>query len=93
MTLLTFQASRMETADSTRRTLEERIRNLRTISMILDSMQVKREILKVAPLEVGRGGLRAGGPGVLMMFDLNFLIYLAKQKEVFFRQSCINFHI
>ena len=41
-------------------------------SMILDSMQVKREILKVAPLEVGRGDLHAGGFGVLMMFDLYF---------------------
>ena len=40
--------------------------------MILDSMQVKREIQKAAPLEVGRGGLLAGGPRVLMIFDLYF---------------------
>ena len=40
--------------------------------MILDSMQVKREILKVVPLEVGRGGLHVGEPGVSMMFDLYF---------------------
>ena len=33
--------------------------------MILDSMQVKREILKVVPLDTGR-------PKVPMMFDLYF---------------------
>ena len=67
--------------------------NLRTVSMILDSMQVKREILKVAPLEVGQGGLHIGGPKVLMMFDLYFLIFPAKQKEVFLRQYFINLHV
>ena len=40
--------------------------------MILDSMQVKREILKVVSLEVGQGGLHASKPGVPMMFDLYF---------------------
>ena len=40
--------------------------------MILDSMQVKREILKAVPLEVGQGGLHADRPGVPMMFDLYF---------------------
>ena len=40
--------------------------------MILDSIQVKREIPKVAPLEVGRGDLHIGGLGVPMMFDLYF---------------------
>ena len=40
--------------------------------MILDFMQVKKEILKVSPLEVGRGGLHKNRPGVLMMFDLYF---------------------
>ena len=69
------------------------ILNLRTVSMILNSMQVNREILKVAPLELGWGGLSAGGFRVLMMFDLYFLIFPTKQKEVFFRQSCINFHV
>ena len=40
--------------------------------MILDSSQVKREILKAAPLEVGQGDPHAGGPRVPMMFDLYF---------------------
>ena len=40
--------------------------------MILNFMQVKREILKAVPLEVGQRGLLASGPGVLMMFDLYF---------------------
>ena len=48
--------------------------------MILDSMQVKREILKVAPLEVGQGGLHIGGPEVLMMFDLYFFNFTCKTK-------------
>jgi len=50
--------------------------NLRTVSMILDSMQVKRVILKMVPVEVGRGGLLAGKPRVLMMFDLYFQLIL-----------------
>ena len=40
--------------------------------MILDSSQVKREILKAPPLEVGQGDPYAGKPGVPMMFDLYF---------------------
>ena len=40
--------------------------------MILDSMQVKRDILNVTSLEVGRGGLHKNRPGVLMIFDLYF---------------------
>ena len=54
--------------------MEERIRNLElvTVSMILDSMQVKREMLKVVPLELGRGGLHASELEVPMMFDLYF---------------------
>ena len=40
--------------------------------MILDSMHVKKDILKAAPLEVGQGGLHADRPGVPMMFDLYF---------------------
>ena len=46
--------------------------NSRIVSMIFDSMQVKREILKAVPLELGHGGLLAGRPGVPMMFDLYF---------------------
>ena len=59
--------------------------NLRTVSMILDSMQVKREILKVVPLEVGQRGLLTGRLGVPMMFDLYFQLILQKQEEVFLR--------
>ena len=40
--------------------------------MILDSMQVKKKILKAAPLEADQGGLLTSGLGVLMMFDLSF---------------------
>ena len=40
--------------------------------MILDSMQVKREILKAVLIEVFREGLLTGRPGVPMMFDLYF---------------------
>ena len=40
--------------------------------MILNSSQVKREILKTAPLEVGQGDPYASGPGVPMTFDLYF---------------------
>ena len=40
--------------------------------MILDSIQIKGEILKAVPLVVGRGGLLASGLGVPMMFDLYF---------------------
>ena len=58
--------------------------------MILDSMQVKKEILKVVPLEVGQGGLHTSEPEVLMMFDL---IFPAKREKVFLRQICINFSL
>ena len=40
--------------------------------MIHDFSQVKKEILKATPLEVGQGDPHAGGPGVPMMFDLYF---------------------
>ena len=40
--------------------------------MILDFSQVKKEILKVAPLEVDQGDPYAGGLGVPMMYDLYF---------------------
>ena len=50
--------------------------------MILDSMQVKKEILKVAPLEVGQGDLHAGGLGVPMTFDLCFSFFLQTKESV-----------
>ena len=40
--------------------------------MIRDFMQVKKEILKAASLEVGEGNPHVGGLGVPMMFDLYF---------------------
>ena len=40
--------------------------------MILDFMQVKKEILKAAPLKVGQGVFLVGGLGVPMMFDFYF---------------------
>ena len=49
--------------------------------MIFNSMQVKRELLKVAPLEVGRGGLLASGPGVLMTFDFYFEFFLQNKRK------------
>jgi len=46
--------------------------NLRTGSKNLDSIEVKKETLKAAPLEVGRGDLYAGGLEVPMMPDFCF---------------------
>ena len=48
------------------------ILNLRTNSKDLDFVQVKKETLKAAPLEVGRGVLRASGLGVPMVLDFCF---------------------
>ena len=62
-----FQAHRMETTDFIRRVL-----NLKIVSTILTFSQAKREILKVAPLEVDQGDPHVGGLGVLMMHDLYF---------------------
>ena len=49
--------------------------------MILDSMQVKREMLKVVPLELGRGGLHASELEVPMMFDLYFQFFLQNKSK------------
>ena len=68
--LLTFQVSQMEVADSAIWRIGSKSLNLRTVSKILDSMQVNSEMQKVVPLEVGRGGLLVGGPVVPMIFDL-----------------------
>ena len=64
----------MALADANTRSLEERIRNLelRTDSKNLGFMQVKKETLRVAPLEACLGDFRAGGLGVPMMLDLCF---------------------
>ena len=55
----------MEAADSTRRTLEERIRNLE-----LENRQYDPRFF--TSLEVGQGDRHANGLGVPMMFDLYF---------------------
>ena len=60
----------MPTQDLWRRGSE--ILNFKTSSKNLDFMQVRKETLRVAPLEVGRGDLRIGRPLVLMMLDLYF---------------------
>ena len=49
--------------------------------MILDFMQVKKEILKVSPLEVGRGGLLTGRPKVPMIFYMYFLFFLQNKRK------------
>ena len=73
----------MEITNTTRRTLEERIRslNLENFSMILAFSQFKKEILKVAPLEVDRGDPHAGGLEVLMMSDLYFSFFLQNKRK------------
>jgi len=48
------------------------ILSLRIGNKNLDSMQVKKETLKAAPLEVGRGDPHVGRPKVPMMFDWCF---------------------
>ena len=64
--------------------------------MIVDFSQVKKETLKVAPLEMGQGDPHASRLRVPMMFDLYFLFFLKKEKKekmVVLKQSCINFHV
>ena len=74
----------MALADANTRSLEERIRNLelKTDSKNLGFMQVKKETLRVAPLEVGLGDLLAGGPRVPMMLDLYFNFPARTRKSV-----------
>ena len=60
----------MPPEDTWRKGLE--ILSLRTGSKNLGFMQVKKETLKAAPLEVGRGDPHAGGLGVPMMLDIYF---------------------
>ena len=60
-----------------------KIFNSRTGSKNLGFMQVRKETLRVAPLEVGQGDLRPGGPGVPMMLDSFFFFSLQEQEETF----------
>ena len=74
----------METTNTTRRTLEERIKNsnLKIASMILTFSQVRKEILKVAPLEVDQGDPHAGRLRVLMMYDFYFYFSCKRKGNV-----------
>ena len=51
--------------------------------MILAFSPVKKEILKVAPLEVDQGDPYAGGHGVLMMYDLYISFFWQKKRKCF----------
>ena len=64
----------MGAVDSARRTLEDRIRNLELKNCQYDPWfyASQREIQKAVPLEVGQGGILAGGPIVPMIFDVYF---------------------
>ena len=74
----------METADTTRRTLKERIRSLKLENRQYDPRfsKVKKEILKVALLEVDQGDPQAGGLEVLMMYDLYFYFSYKRKGSV-----------
>ena len=49
---------------------------MKTISMILTFLPVKKEILKVTPLEVDQGDPHVDGLKVLMMYDLYISFFL-----------------
>ena len=75
----------METANTTRRTLEERIRSLELENRQYDPRfsKVKKEILKVALLEVDQGDPHASGLEILMMYDLYISFFLQKKRKCF----------
>ena len=54
--------------------------NLKIVKMILAFSQVKKEILKVAPLDMDQGDTPAGRLGVLMMHDL-YVYFSCKTKR------------
>ena len=74
----------METADTTRRTLKERIRSLKLENRQYDPRfsKVKKEILKVAPLEVDQGDPYASRLRVLMMYDFYFYFSCKRKGNV-----------
>ena len=47
---------------------------MKIVNMILAFLQVRKEILKVAPLEVEQGDPHVGRLRVLMMYDLYFYL-------------------
>ena len=49
--------------------------------MILAFSQVRKEILKVAPLEVDQGDPLTGGLRVLMMHDLYVFFFFGKMSQ------------
>ena len=55
---------------------------MKIVSMILAFLQVKKEIVKVAPLEVDQGDPHAGGLGVLIMYDLYFYFSYKRKGSV-----------
>ena len=75
----------METADTTRRTLKERIRSLKLENRQYDPRfsKVKKEILKVALLEVDQEDPHASGLEILMMYDLYISFFLQKKRKCF----------
>ena len=56
---------------------------MKTVSTILAFSQVRKEILKVAPLEVDQGDPHAGGLRVPMMYDLYISFFLQKIRNFF----------
>ena len=55
---------------------------MKIVSMILAFLQVKKEIVKVAPLEVDQGDPHAGGLEVLIMYDLYFYFSYKRKGSV-----------
>ena len=56
---------------------------MKIVSTILAFSQVKKEILKVAPLEVDQGDPHVGGFRVLMMYDLYISFFMQKKRKCF----------
>ena len=74
----------METINTTRRALKERIRNLELEICQYDPRlsQVRKEILRVALLEVYQGDPHASRLGVLMIYDLYFYFSCKRKGSV-----------
>ena len=66
---------------------------MKTISTFLSLLQVKKEILKVAPLEVDQGDPHAGRLGVLMMYDMYISFFLQKKRKCFLDNLVLLFHV
>ena len=66
---------------------------MKTISTFLSFLQVKKEILKVAPLEVDQGDPHAGRLRVLMMYDMYISFFLQKKRKCFLDNLVLLFHV